>query len=227
MGYSESMKIWRRIAYVVLVAAALIGAAYLVFVNITPEPLLPRPDNWAQPIELAGVPNLHMVNSNLYRSAQPSAAGMANLQELGIKTVVNLRSFHSDAGEIGDLPLDAVHIRMKSWHPEREDVVSLLKIAMDTNRTPVLVHCQHGADRTGAMSAAYRMAVENWSGEEAIQEMTRGGYNFHSIWVNLPGWVQGLDFDGIRREVGISGGPVRRVPDAPSGAAAPLPVPAH
>ena len=62
--------------------------------------LVPRPESWAQPIEMEGVPNLYKLSDDLYRSAQPSAEGMANLEEMGIKTIINLRSFNSDRDEI-------------------------------------------------------------------------------------------------------------------------------
>ena len=38
-----------------------------------------RPEKWAVPMTLAGVPNLHKVEDGLYRSAQPTAEGMTNL----------------------------------------------------------------------------------------------------------------------------------------------------
>ena len=41
-----------------------------------------RPANWAQPVEMKGVPNLHKVSDVLYRSAQPTAEGMKNLKKL-------------------------------------------------------------------------------------------------------------------------------------------------
>ena len=47
---------------------------------------------WAERLELPGVPNLHRVSENLYRGAQPGAEGMKQLEKLGVKTVVNLRS---------------------------------------------------------------------------------------------------------------------------------------
>jgi protein tyrosine phosphatase (PTP) superfamily phosphohydrolase (DUF442 family) len=162
-----------------------------------------RPVSWAQPIEMKGVPNLHKVSGKLYRSAQPSAEGMKNLKQLGIKTVVNLRAFHSDRDEIGKTGMNYEHIFMKTWHPEHEDVVRFLKIVTDPDNTPALVHCQHGADRTGTMSAIYRVAVEGWSKEEAIQEMTKGGFNFHTVWSNLPPWIADLDIPAIRKDVGI------------------------
>ena len=163
-----------------------------------------RPAEWAQPILLPGAPNLHKVTDQLYRSAQPSAEGMQNLRNLGIKTVVSLRAFHSDRAEIGATGLGYEHLFMKTWHPEREDVVRFLKTATDSQRQPVLVHCQHGADRTGSMVAIYRVAVQGWSMQDAAREMTEGGFGFHEVWVNLIPWLEKLDIDAIRREAGLS-----------------------
>jgi protein tyrosine phosphatase (PTP) superfamily phosphohydrolase (DUF442 family) len=133
------------------------------------EPPQPRPAQWAQPVHLGGVPNLHKVSDDLYRSAQPTSRGMQQLQQLGIKTVVNLRSFHSDRDDIGQTGLAYEHIYMKAWHPEEEDVVRFLRIVTDPEHTPVLVHCQHGSDRTGTMVALYRIAVQGWTKEAAIR----------------------------------------------------------
>ncbi len=162
-----------------------------------------RAVHWAEPIDLHGVPNLHKVSEHLYRSAQPTAEGMRNLKALGIKTIVNLRSFHSDRDEIGQTGLGYERMYMKAWHPEEEEVVRFLKIVTDPKRTPVLVHCQHGADRTGTMCAVYRLAIQGWTKEEAIKEMTEGGFGFHSIWKNLIYWINGLDIEKNRWKAGI------------------------
>jgi len=186
-----------KITNVFLVLALVFSQAYAADTESS------RPPEWAQPIEMRGVPNLHKVSDTLYRSAQPSAAGMKNLKRAGIKTVVNLRAFHSDRDEIGRTGLGYEHIFMKTWHPEREDVVRFLKIVTNPDKAPVLVHCQHGADRTGTMSAIYRVAVQGWTKEAAVREMTKGGFNFHAVWTNLPPWIADLDIESIRKEAGI------------------------
>jgi len=66
------------------------------------------------------------------------------------------------------------------------------------------VHCQHGADRTGMMTAIYRIAVEGWSKEDAIKEMTEGGFGFHAIWKDLPVYVRTLDVERIAAEAGVT-----------------------
>jgi protein tyrosine phosphatase (PTP) superfamily phosphohydrolase (DUF442 family) len=162
-----------------------------------------RPAHWAKPVQVNGVPNLHKVSESLYRSAQPSAEGMKNLKAMGIETIVNLRSFHSDRDEIGDTGSAYEHIYMKAWHPEEEETVRFLRIVTNPKRSPVLVHCQHGADRTGTLCALYRVVVQGWSKEEALKEMAQGGFGFHGIWENLIRWINGLDIERIRDRAGI------------------------
>jgi protein tyrosine/serine phosphatase len=159
---------------------------------------------WAEKLELSGVPNLHKVSDDLYRGAQPSSEGMKQLEKLGIKTIVNLRSVHSDRDEIKNTGLSYEHIRMTMWNTQDEDVVRFLKIVTDNKNTPVFVHCQFGSDRTGTMCAIYRIIVEGWNKNEAIEEMTEGGFEFHSIWSNLVDYIQNLDIDKIKNTAGLS-----------------------
>jgi protein tyrosine/serine phosphatase len=176
----------------------------------------PRPGYWATPLQRKGLPNLHQVTPTLYRGAQPTAVGMRQLKAMGVKTVLNLRSFNSDREELGDTGLAYEHISMKAWHPEREDIIRFLQITTDKNRTPVFVHCQHGADRTGLMCAVYRVAVCGWTKPEAIREMTQGGFGHHVIWSNLTKFMVALDIDAIKKEAGIDiVGPQQPVPSVP------------
>lgn len=158
---------------------------------------------WAAEINLPGVPNFHKVSDDLYRGAQPSEEGFRQLEKSGIKTVVNLRAFHSDRNKLKATFLNYEHINMTAWHPENEDVVRFLKIATDANLTPVFIHCQRGADRTGTMCAIYRVAVQDWSKDEAIDEMTKGGFEFYSMWQNLIDYIRKLDIEKIRKEAGL------------------------
>jgi len=162
-----------------------------------------RPANWAQPLSVAGVPNLYKVSEGIYRSAQPTADGIKNLKALGIKTIINLRMFHSDRDEIGKTAVQQEDVNMTAWHPEQQDAVQFLKMVADPDHLPALFHCQHGSDRTGTMCAVYRIAVQGWTKEAAIQEMIQGGYGFHAIWSNLPKWIDGLDIERLRAEAGI------------------------
>lgn len=167
-----------------------------------PEPSV-RDPRWAVPIPAPGLPNFHKVSESLYRGAQPTAQGFRELKKMGIRTVVNLRSFHSDRDEIGETGLAYEHIYMKSWNAEDEESVRFLQIVADPTRQPVFVHCKHGADRTGTMCAIYRVAVEEWTPEEAVKEMTQGGFGFHSVHRNLVSYIRSLDFGEIKERAGL------------------------
>lgn len=162
-----------------------------------------RPAMWAKPLEVAGAPNLHRVSNHLYRGAQPTREGMAGLEKLGVRTVLNLRSFNSDRGEIKGTQLGYEHLTMKAWHPEYKEALAFLKLVRDPAKTPIFVHCQHGADRTGTLCAIYRVAVQGWTKEDAVREMTDGGYGFHEVWKNLPEWIADLDIARLRQDAGI------------------------
>ena len=77
-----------------------------------------RPARWAQPIDRPGLPNLHCVDDRLYRGAQPTDEGFAQLKAMGVKTVVNLRSFHSDRSECEEAGLAYVPISVQAWEGE-------------------------------------------------------------------------------------------------------------
>lgn len=92
---------------------------------------------------------------------------------------------------------------MKPWHPEDKEAVRFLKTVTDKSKTPVFVHCQRGADRTGVMCAIYRIVVQDWSKQQAIEEMTKGGFGFHTAWVNLIEYIKDLDIEKIKQAANL------------------------
>ena len=191
----------RRVSRFLLLAVLVVGLL-VPAAGRTAEPTS-RPRDWATKIDRPGLPNLYKINDGLYRGAQPTAAGLKELEKMGVKTIVNLRSEHSDKEILGGAPLVLAEIPMSAWDMREEYVVCFLKIVLDKDRQPVFVHCQYGADRTGTMCAAYRVAVDGWTKRQAIDEMTKGGFNFHSIWSNLPKLIQNLDVEKIKTKAGL------------------------
>ena len=185
----------------VVLIAALFAATALGLAGETNTAV--RPARWAQKVEVAGIINCYQVTTNLYRGAQPTAEGMKQLQKLGIRTVINLRAFHSDKDEVAGTGLKSVRFETKAWHAEDEDVIGFLKAVTDTNHLPVFVHCQRGADRTGMMCAMYRIVVCGWSKPEAIDEMKNGGFDFNPAWHDLVSFVEKADVEKLKREAGI------------------------
>jgi protein tyrosine phosphatase (PTP) superfamily phosphohydrolase (DUF442 family) len=147
-----------------------------------------RPDKWAQPLTKIGLPNLWRLTGALYRGARPEKAGYMSLQELGIKTVIDLEILSDEQRYCKQNGLIWAPISMKEWHPEQEDFIIALQYIKDLP-SPIFVHCRYGSDRTGAVCAAYRMAFQDWTNAEAVDEMVNGGYGWHWIWFLLKRYI--------------------------------------
>lgn len=144
----------------------------------------------ARRIEVRGVENVGLVAPGIYRGSAPDAKGLDSLKALGIKTVVNLRHYHGSTEEklCRERGLDYVRIVLESSDaPSDEDVRRFVEIVTDEQRQPVYFHCWRGKDRTGAMCAAYRIAVEGWSLADARHEME--AFGFYPGWRDLWNWV--------------------------------------
>ena len=166
--------------------------------STTQKLLTPRDD-------VPGVKNFAKVSDGLYRGEQPTAEGFAELKKMGIKTAVNLRSFHSDHSLLAGTGLQYVHFYCQAWHPEDEDVAKFLKVLKDPNNRPVFVHCQHGADRTGMMVAAYRMVEQSWSSEDAARETHNFG--FHMIFTEIQEYLKRFNAAAMAKTVDETAAP--------------------
>jgi len=158
---------------------------------------------WAEPMDLPGLPNLHKVSDDLYRGAQPTAEGIRELEKLGVKTVVNLRDDYSNRKEMRGAAIACERIPMTAWYVQDDDIVQFLRTVTDEHNTPIFVHCRRGADRTGLSVAVYRIAVQDWTKDEAIAEMTQGGFAFYSGWKNLVRYLRDVDIDRLRSQAGL------------------------
>jgi len=159
-----------------------------------------RNPKWAQAVALPESENFYRVTPDLYRAAQPTAAAFKEYERFGIKTVINLRASHSDRKLLTGSTLKLVEVPIKTWDIDDEEVVAVLRLIRDEPK-PILVHCQHGADRTGTIIAMYRMVNEGWSRDEALDELRGGGYGFHRIWKNIPKYLKEVNVDKIKSQV--------------------------
>lgn len=192
-------------SFILLTVLLIFGNSSLIYSKtLSSDTNANRSSKWAVKMVGASIddlPNFHKVSDVLYRGAQPTEAGIKQLKKIGVKTIINLRSFNSDRGEINRTDINYIHLYVKAWHIEEKEIIKFLKTVSDTALTPVFVHCQHGADRTGTMCAIYRIFKENWTKKEAIDEMVNGGFGYHTIWKNLIKFINNLDVEKIRKKL--------------------------
>ena len=163
-----------------------------------------RPESWAKPIINAELENFYKVSDKLYRSEQPDKDAFTELQTMGIKAVLNLRQHHSDRNNARKTKIKLHHLRLSARNLTQEQIYQALKIIQQSD-SPILIHCWHGSDRTGAVAAAYRMVFQNWSAKQAIDEFKDGGYGYHDwAFPNLIELLETLDVNGLRTKLGMS-----------------------
>lgn len=130
------------------------------------------------------IDNFHAVQDGvLYRSAQLSPESLEKyIKTYGIKTVINLRGSNPKEAwwqyeqkvckknyvEFYNIPMSAQVL------PSKDNVKNLLDV-YDTAPTPILIHCQGGADRTGEAAALWCIEKMGLSKKKALEQLV-GSY---------------------------------------------------
>ena len=162
---------------------------------------IPRREVEPDPVLLCEVRNLYRVAPGIYRSAQPDGEEFRTLHRAGLKSVLNLRAHHSDREKIGDLPLNLCELPMNADSLTKKDLFMALVILRDVPK-PVLIHCWHGSDRTGAVVAAFRIVFQNQTVESALNELKDRRYGHHRfLYRNIPELLREIDWKSIRESI--------------------------
>jgi len=142
--------------------------------------------------------NFHIVDSTLWRSAQPNSESLKRMKSFGLKTIINLRSdsvTNKWEKKIADsLNLNYYNFPLDSRKEQDPDEINLiLNIILQKKNQPVLVHCLGGKDRTGLISALYKLQKGNKTLNEIHKEMLMYGYNeekYPKIYEFVKKWVR-------------------------------------
>ncbi|MGZ3698399.1 MAG: tyrosine-protein phosphatase [Bdellovibrionota bacterium] len=101
------------------------------------------------------VANFRVVDPGIYRSARPDEAALAAMvNQLELKTDLDLENADDDVAQ-ESVVAAALGIRFISkpmsavFEPKDQEIDEILAILADPANYPILVHCQHGQDRTG------------------------------------------------------------------------------
>ena len=155
-----------------------------------------RSPEWAQPV--GDRYNLHQMTPTLYRSALPDSNAGPLLETLKIGTVINFLP-ESDATWLKAPGIRQVQLSYRTNHVDDSDVLAALRAIQAAEADgPVLMHCKHGSDRTGLMAAMYRVVIQGWSKEEALNEMTLGGFGTSNGFKDGVRYMMKADVDKLR-----------------------------
>jgi tyrosine-protein phosphatase SIW14 len=127
-----------------------------------------------------GIPNFRQVNDHVFRGGQPSSEAFTSLSKLGVKTVVDLRETgdrsRTEEKLVKAAGMQYVSVPMNGMEaPSDAKVSKVLSLLDDASAGPVFVHCLHGADRTGAVIACYRINHDHWDNQKALDEARSDG----------------------------------------------------
>jgi len=129
----------------------------------------------------SGIPRFAEVCTGVSRGGDPGPTGIRYLHDHGFKTVISFLADKDESLEVARAGMRWVHIPMHSWFfsadpPTPAELNQFLAVVQDTTQYPVFYHCKAGKDRTGAMSAVYRIQVCGWTKAEALEEMNSFGF---------------------------------------------------
>lgn len=114
----------------------------------------------------------------LYRSGQPDEGQLAFLSKrYRIRTIVNLRGqapdkewYRSEAAFCQGHGIEFVSLAMDETQEASANIQRVLDLLGDPRRQPALIHCEAGSARTGFAAAAFRIVLDGWSYEKAMEE---------------------------------------------------------
>jgi tyrosine-protein phosphatase SIW14 len=131
---------------------------------------------------------LSQVDNSVWRGSRPTSADMNEINSK-FKTVISLEGSEEDKKEVIELP----SVRLISYPISFTEIyitgITLTRLSEIVSQIYaigveklVLVHCEHGEDRTGLIIAAYRVKVTGWTKEAAWNEALKFGYR---NWLNF------------------------------------------
>jgi protein tyrosine/serine phosphatase len=133
----------------------------LLFVLGCDAHVLPLPVRFAQ------------VDAHLYRGGQPTAEQVRRLHDLGVRTIICLRTSPSREEEAAARALGMRFVNLPfraSFNVPDGNKLRQIVAAIESSPDPVYVHCAQGRDRTSLIVALYRVWVTRWAPAFAWQK---------------------------------------------------------
>jgi len=135
----------------------------------------------AEPLRVLVGTNVHaVIDGQIYRSAQPSGAWLSSFARgHGIRTVINLRGtcyprdwYLDEAEAVQQLGISLEDVCLSAGRLPSPHELRQLALALRHAERPLLLHCRHGADRTGLAAAVALLLEQEISLEEAQRQLS-------------------------------------------------------
>jgi protein tyrosine phosphatase (PTP) superfamily phosphohydrolase (DUF442 family) len=122
--------------------------------------------------------NLHQIDTQMWRSNQPTPGRVEQAAKAGIKTIINLRGPRNDGGwkleaeacKKANITLIDFTARSRAA-PDKEMLYGARDLFHSIEK-PALMHCKSGADRAGLMAALYVLIHCKKPVAEAVKQLS-------------------------------------------------------
>jgi protein tyrosine/serine phosphatase len=134
---------------------------------------------WAGYLRVSG--NVHtVIPGQLYRSAELDKAGFQDtIERFHVRTVINLRGanpgkpwYENELAASAAMGTRHIDVRMSATQVPNAAQLQEIRTLLSEAVTPILVHCQAGADRSGLVAALYELWIAHRSPAVAGEQLS-------------------------------------------------------
>lgn len=158
--------------------------------------------------------NFHVIDPGVWRSAEPNEESLMRMQNHGLKTVVDFRVWGVEGVE--NTKQIAEKLKLQYHHfpiiaGEEQDLAKLdaiLAVMENPANQPVLIHCRAGKDRTGMMTALYKIKNTDAKFHDIYREMLMFGYDHTGIpnlMKTIRRWCEAHGYSEIAARISLDG----------------------
>ncbi len=124
--------------------------------------------------------NLHELDDDVWRSAQPAPHHIRALKRQGLRTIINLRgerkcgSYWLERDLCKELGIELINFQARSRGAPKKEMIHSAQELFESIEYPMLLHCKSGSDRAGLMSVLFRhmrqgVPIQDAKGELALR----------------------------------------------------------
>ncbi len=130
-----------------------------------------------QPLQLGTIPNFSSTQNQVFFGGQPSAEDVEALRELGVRTIISLRSAEEmesldfdEESAVQEAGMDFLHFPVSGGDPPGDErLAGLFDVLEEASSHPIFLHCA-SSDRSGFVWTLFRGLRGGLGTEESIRK---------------------------------------------------------